>query len=122
MKVITPHLWFDKEARKAAEFYISIFPQSSVTSIVTLHDVPTPDGDCDVVSFRLWGQPFMAINGGPLFKINPSISFIVNFDPSARTQLDSVWEKLSKGGRSLMPLDKYPFSERYGWVQDRYGA
>jgi predicted 3-demethylubiquinone-9 3-methyltransferase (glyoxalase superfamily) len=126
MKTITPHLWFDKEAREAAEFYVSAFPKSKVTGIVTLRDVPSPTGDCDVVSFELCGEPFMAISAGPLFKINPSISFIVNFDPSRdkdpRTQLDALWGRLSEGGLVLMPLDRYPFSERYGWVQDRYGA
>jgi predicted 3-demethylubiquinone-9 3-methyltransferase (glyoxalase superfamily) len=67
----------------------------------------------------------MAISAGPLFKFNPSVSFIVNFDPSrdknARNNLDILWERLSQGGMALMPLDKYPFSERFGWVQDKYG-
>jgi predicted 3-demethylubiquinone-9 3-methyltransferase (glyoxalase superfamily) len=120
---IAPHLWFDKEAKEAAGFYCSIFPDSKITNVTTLHD--TPSGDCDVVSFALAGQPFMAISAGPLFKFNPSVSFILNFDPSrdknARKSLDAVWEKLSQGGTALMPLDKYPFSERYGWIQDKYG-
>ena len=123
MQTITPHLWFDKEAREAAEFYVSLFPDSRVTNSTTLHD--TPSGDSEIVSFELAGQSFMAISAGPLFKFNPSVSFIVNFDPSrdtnARENLDAVWEKLSQGGTALMPLDKYPFSERYGWVQDKYG-
>jgi len=80
MKNITPHLWFDKEAKEAAEFYTSVFPNAKVTNITTLHD--TPSGDCDLVSFELAGQPFMAISAGPLVKFNPSVSFIVNFDPS----------------------------------------
>lgn len=67
----------------------------------------------------------MAINGGPLFQFNPSISFMVNFDPlhdkDIQTQLDAVWSKLAEGGQILMPLDQYPFSKRYGWIQDRYG-
>jgi predicted 3-demethylubiquinone-9 3-methyltransferase (glyoxalase superfamily) len=120
---ITPHLWYDKEAREAAEFYCSIFPNSKIAFITTLHD--TPSGDCDVVSFELSGQPFMAISAGPLFTFNPSVSFFVNFDPAkgnnARKSLDAMWEKLSQGGAALMPLDKYPFSERYGWIQDKYG-
>ncbi len=94
-------------------------------NITTIHEVPTPTGDSDIVSFALSGQPFMAINAGPLFKFNPSISFIVNFDPArdknARENLDVLWGKLSLGGAPLMPLDKYPFSERYGWIQDKYG-
>jgi predicted 3-demethylubiquinone-9 3-methyltransferase (glyoxalase superfamily) len=125
MPKITPHLWFDKEARESAEFYTSIFADSKITSITTIHEVPTPTGDCDIVSFELNGQPFMAINAGPLFKFNPSISFMVHFDPSrdekARKNLDVLWGKLSQGGTALMPLDKYPFSERYGWIQDKYG-
>ena len=67
----------------------------------------------------------MAISAGPLFTFNPSISFILNFDPSkdrnALAHLDQLWEKLSEGGTALMPLEQYPFSERYGWIQDRYG-
>jgi predicted 3-demethylubiquinone-9 3-methyltransferase (glyoxalase superfamily) len=130
MQKISPHLWFDKEAKEAAEFYASIFPASKVINTTTLHD--TPSGDSDVVSFELWGQKFMAISAGPLFKFNPSASFIVNFDPllfdrssspqkEAREKIDRTWEKLSEGGAVLMPIDKYPFSERYGWLQDKYG-
>lgn len=123
-QLITPHLWFDKEAKEAAAFYCSVFPDSQITRITTLHN--TPSGDCDEVSFTIWGHPFMAISAGPLFKFNPSISFIVNFDPSreknAKEKLDEVWHKLSEEGIPLMPLDKYPFSERYGWIQDKYGV
>src|SRR5436305_1615136 len=123
MPSITPHFWFDKEAKEAAKFYTSLLPDSKVTDITTLHD--TLSGDCDVVSFELAGQPFMAISAGPLFTFNPSVSFILNFDPSkdnnARVHLDRLWEQLSKGGTALMPLDTYPFSQRYGWIQDKYG-
>ena len=123
MQKIIPHLWFDKEAKEAAEFYTSVLPDSKVTNTTTIHN--TPSGDCDLVSFNLWGYAFMAISAGPLFKFNPSISFMVNFDPSqdrdAKARIDKVWGKLSAGGNVLMPLDKYPFSERYGWVQDKYG-
>jgi predicted 3-demethylubiquinone-9 3-methyltransferase (glyoxalase superfamily) len=122
MQKITPHLWFDKEAKEAAEFYISLFPNSKITNITTLYN--TPSGDCDVVSFELAGQSFMTISAGPLFKFNPSVSFIVNFDPSkdknARENIDALWKKLSQGGTALMPLQQYPFSQRYGWVQDKY--
>lgn len=126
MRGITPHLWFDNQAREAVEFYTSLFPDSRVTGATTLHGVPSPTGDSDVFTFHLGGHPFMAINAGPIFKINPSISFFVNFDPArdeqAREHLDLLWEKLSQKGSALMPLDKYPFSPRYGWVQDRYGV
>lgn len=120
---IAPHLWFDKEAVEAAEFYCSVFPHSEITKVSTVRD--TPSGDCDLVSFELAGHPFVAISAGPFFTFNPSISFFVNFDASrdadAREKLDATWEKLSQGGTALMPLDTYPFSERFGWVQDRYG-
>jgi len=123
MQTITPHLWYDKEAREAAEFYTTVFPNSTITNVTTLHN--TPSGDCDVVSFTLWGYSFQAISAGPLFTFNPSISFMVNFDPSqdtdAKTRIDAIWSKLVDGGKILMPLDAYPFSERYGWVQDKYG-
>ena len=117
MQKITPHLWFDKEAKEAAEFYTSLLPDSQVTNITTLHD--TPSGDCDVVSFELAGQPFMAISAGPLFKFNPSVSFHVKC--KTKEEVDAIWEKLSSGGKVLMPLAAYPFSERYGWIEDQYG-
>lgn len=121
---IIPHLWFDKEAKEAAEFYCSVFPDSNIKHTTILHN--TPSGDCDLVSFNVWGHPFMAISAGPYFKINPSISFIVNFDPSreknVKEMIDVVWNKLSYGGIPLMPLNKYPFSDRYGWIQDKYGV
>ena len=124
MSTITPHLWFDTQAKEAAEFYAAVFPDSSVTSVTTLRD--TPSGDSDVVAFRVWAQDFMAISAGPLFSINPAISFIANFDPSrdgdAASLIDQVWAQLAADGTVLMPLDAYPFSKRYGWVQDRYGV
>jgi predicted 3-demethylubiquinone-9 3-methyltransferase (glyoxalase superfamily) len=117
MRKITPHLWFDKEAKEAAGFYASLFPDSNVTNITTIHD--TPSGDCEVVSFELSGQPFMAISAGPFFKFNPSVSF--HFKCGTKDEVDTLWEKLAKGGTVLMELGEYPFSERYGWIQDKYG-
>lgn len=123
MQKIIPHLWFDREAKEAAEFYTAVFPESQITGTLTL--TGTPSGDADLVSFQLWGYSFMAISAGPLFKFNPSISFMVNFDPSrdtgAANRLNDVWAKLADGGKVLMPLDSYPFSRRYGWIQDKYG-
>lgn len=126
MSKIIPHLWFDKEAIDAVEFYVSIFPNSKIEYKTTLHGVPSNTGNSDIVSFILGGMKFMAINAGPVFTINPSISFFVNFDPSqdsnAKENLEILWNKLMEGGTALMPLNKYPFSEKYGWVQDRYGV
>jgi predicted 3-demethylubiquinone-9 3-methyltransferase (glyoxalase superfamily) len=117
MQKITPHLWFDKEAREAAEWYVSLFPDSKIKNVTRLSG--TPSGDCDVVSFELAGQPFMAISAGPLFQFNPSVSFHVKC--GTKEEVDAIWEQLSPGGRVLMPLDTYPFSERYGWLEDKYG-
>lgn len=123
MSKITPHLWFDTQAKEAAEFYTSVFSISKINNVTTIHD--TPSGDCDIVTFELQGEPFMAISAGPLFKFNPSVSFMVNFDPSkdpsAKESLDAAWAKLIDGGKALMPLDEYPFSKKYGWVEDKYG-
>jgi predicted 3-demethylubiquinone-9 3-methyltransferase (glyoxalase superfamily) len=104
---IVPHLWFDREAKEAAEFYTSIFPDSKITNITTLHD--TPSGDCDVVSFEVLGQPFMAISAGPLFKFNESISFMVYCE--TQDEIDSYWEKLSAS----------PEDEQCGWLKDKFG-
>jgi len=104
---IVPHLWFDKEAREAAEFYASVFPDSRVRNITTLRD--TPSGDCDVVSFELAGQPFMAISAGPLFKFNESISFMVYCE--TQEEMDYYWDKLSAD----------PEAEQCGWLKDKYG-
>jgi len=124
MSTITPHLWFATQAGEAAAFYTSVFPESQVTSSVMLHN--TPGGDSESVTFRLWGQDFMAISAGPLFQINPSVSFTVNVHPSrvddAPGMVDRLWAALGEGGHSLMELGEYPFSKRYGWVQDRFGV
>jgi predicted 3-demethylubiquinone-9 3-methyltransferase (glyoxalase superfamily) len=117
MRKITPHLWFDKQAREAAEFYVSLFPDSKLSNVTTLSN--TPSGDCDVVSFELAGQPFIAISAGPLFKFNPSVSFHIKC--GTKDEVDAIWERLAPGGKVLMPLDTYPFSERFGWLEDRYG-
>jgi predicted 3-demethylubiquinone-9 3-methyltransferase (glyoxalase superfamily) len=117
MPRITPHLWFDDQAVEAARFYAATFPDSRVTDVTTIRD--TPSGDTDIVSFELCGQPFQAISAGPLFRFNPSVSFFVTCDTA--DEVDAAWERLSDGGNVLMPLGAYPFSPRYGWVEDRYG-
>lgn len=104
-----PCLWFDNNAKEAADFYCSVFENSSIIS-----ENPV------VVVFQLNGMQFMGLNGGPRFKITPSISFMV-FNHSVE-KIDEQWKKLSAGGKVLMPLDKYPWSEKYGWCQDAYGV
>jgi predicted 3-demethylubiquinone-9 3-methyltransferase (glyoxalase superfamily) len=105
---IHPCLWFDGRAKAAADFYCSIFENSKLT-------VDTPL----VVNFELTGKKFMGLNGGPMFKINPSISFFVKCGSIDET--NEIWNKLIDGGKALMTIDKYPWSERYGWVQDKFG-
>jgi predicted 3-demethylubiquinone-9 3-methyltransferase (glyoxalase superfamily) len=117
MLKIVPHLWFDTEAKEAAELYTSFFEDSGIETITTLRD--TPSGDTDIVFFVLAGQAFQAISAGPLFAFNPSVSFLVACRQT--DEVDSLWSRLVEGGTALMPLDAYPFSERYGWLQDRYG-
>jgi predicted 3-demethylubiquinone-9 3-methyltransferase (glyoxalase superfamily) len=117
MQKITPHLWYEKEAVEAAELYCSVLPDSKITNVSTLHD--TPSGDTDIVSFQLCSQEFQSISAGPLFKFNPSISFVISCNSTE--EVDDFWSKLAEGGKALMPLDTYPFSQRYGWTEDRYG-
>lgn len=117
MQKITPHLWFDNQAKEAGAFYTSVFPDSRVRNTTTLHD--TPSGSVDLVSIELCGQDFELISAGPLFKFNPSVSFLVAC--ATKEEVDALWRELSGGGKPLMDLGSYPFSERYGWVQDRYG-
>ena len=118
MQKIIPHLWFDKEAKEAAELYVSTFKKDSkIANVTTLHN--TPSGSVDVVSFELFGQSFRAISAGPLFKFNPSISFHVKC--KTEEEVNALWGKLGAGGTILMELDKYPWSEKYGWLQDKYG-
>lgn len=115
---IVPHIWFDKEAVQAAQYYVSIFPASQITGATVLRD--TPSGDTDIVSFVLAGYAFQAISAGPVFKLNPSVSFAVNCATAG--EVDALWAKLADGGQALMPLDAYPFNPRFGWVQDRFGV
>lgn len=119
MQKIVPHLWFDREAKEASAFYIDAFGDSSrVVETTVMPD--TPSGDCDVVLFELLGYRLMAISAGPLFKPNPSISFSVALKTTE--EADALWQKLLPGGTVLMELDSYAWSERYGWLNDKYGV
>jgi predicted 3-demethylubiquinone-9 3-methyltransferase (glyoxalase superfamily) len=117
MQKITPHLWFDKEAHEAATLYTSLFESSSIKNSTTIHN--TPSGDADILTIVLAGQEFMLINGGPYFKFNPSVSFTVACP--TKEEVEKLWQTLAQGGSALMELGAYPFSEKYGWVQDKFG-
>ena len=114
---IIPHLWFDKEAEEAADFYMSLFKESKLKDKTVLND--TPSGPATMLTIELAEHDFMLISAGPFFKFTPAVSFLIACDSQA--EVDALWEKLSPGGEVLMPLDRYPFSEKYGWVADRYG-
>lgn len=107
MQKITPHLWFDKEAKEAAEFYRSVFPDSRIKDPSTLHN--TPSGTVEIVTIELLGQEFMLISAGPFFKFNEAISFMVHCD--TQEEIDYYWGKLSE----------VPEAEQCGWLKDKYG-
>ena len=101
-------LWFDKEAHEAASFYCSIFNNTHITSTNPI-----------VTEFTIDGFKVMALNGGPKFNINPAISFFVNVNTV--DEVNRLWNALLVGGEVMMPLDKYDWSPRYGWLKDKYG-
>jgi predicted 3-demethylubiquinone-9 3-methyltransferase (glyoxalase superfamily) len=105
---IHPCIWYDGNAKAAAEFYCSVFSGAKITT-----DSPM------VVNFELYGQKFMGLNGGPMFKTNPSISFLIICEED--DEIEMLWKALSEDGMVMMPLDKYDWSERYGFVQDKFG-
>lgn len=105
---IYPCLWFDGNAKEAATFYCSIFNNSKITI-----------NNGMVVMFEIEGKKIMGLNGGPMFSINPSISFFVTCQ--SNEEIENIWNMLIDGGSAMMPLDKYPWSEKYGWVKDKFG-
>jgi len=110
LQKISPFLWFDQQAEEAARFYISIFPNSSITKIGRYTDAgPGPKGSVMTVAFQLDGQEFTALNGGPVFKFNEAVSFVVNCD--TQQEVDHFWERLSQGGQII----------ECGWLKDKYG-
>jgi predicted 3-demethylubiquinone-9 3-methyltransferase (glyoxalase superfamily) len=107
---ITPFLWFDHQAEEAANFYVSIFPNSKVVRLARYGAAgPGPAGSVMTVEFQLDGQSFVGLNGGPLFKFTEAISFVVNCQ--TQDEVDGYWEKLSAGGAEV----------QCGWLKDRFG-
>lgn len=105
---IFPCLWFDGKAKEAADFYCSVFSNSKITTDTQM-----------VVQFEIEGKKVLGLNGGPMFTINPSISLFVTCETDE--EIESAYKKLSEGGSAMLPLDKYPWSEKYGWVADKFG-
>ena len=115
MQKITPFLWFDSEAEEAANFYVSVFKNSKVVSVARYGKegakaARRPKGSVMTISFKLNGQNFTALNGGPVFKFSPAISFVV--DCKTQEEVDRLWEKLSEGGEK----------GQCGWLKDKYGV
>jgi predicted 3-demethylubiquinone-9 3-methyltransferase (glyoxalase superfamily) len=107
---ITPFLWFDHQAEEAARFYVSIFPNSKIVKTVRYGAAgPGPAGSVMTVEFQLDGQSFVGLNGGPHFKFNEAISFVVNCQ--TQEEVDFYWEKLSAGGAEV----------QCGWLKDKFG-
>lgn len=137
---IVPNIWCNRTAEEAGGFYAEAFTAAgfSATSTVAARypDEGLPDfqrdfaGEALVVDVTVEGTQLALVNAGPDFAPNPSISFMVNFDPlavggdaaEARRRLDVLWARLADGGFVMMPLGEYPFAEHYGWVQDRFGV
>ncbi|MFI9100171.1 VOC family protein [Streptomyces fildesensis] len=110
MPRITPNLWFDTKGQEAAEFYVSVFPNSEITSITHYNDAgPRPAGTVLTVAFVLDGQEYIAINGGPEFTFTEAVSLMINC--ADQKEIDHYWSKLSEGG------EEGPC----GWLKDKYG-
>jgi len=110
MQKISPFLWFDTQAEEAAKFYVSIFRNSKIGKIARYGEAgPGPKGSVMTVAFELDGQQFTALNGGPQFKFNESVSFVVRCETQA--EVDDYWTKLSQGGQTQV----------CGWLKDKFG-
>ena len=111
MPAITPNLWFDADGLEAAEFYISIFPNSKITNVSHYGEAgPRPAGTVLTVDFVLDGNAFTAINGGPQFTFDEAVSFLINC--ADQEEVDHYWDKLTEGGEE----------SQCGWLKDRYGV
>ena len=110
MPRITPNLWFDTQGKEAAEFYVSVFPNSKITGVTHYGDAgPGTPGTVLTVDFELDGQPYTAINGGPAFTFDEAISLLINCADQA--EVDHYWDKLLDGGEE----------SQCGWLKDKYG-
>jgi predicted 3-demethylubiquinone-9 3-methyltransferase (glyoxalase superfamily) len=122
---IVPCIWLDDQAEQAAAFYVRTFPDGRITATSRYPESSEnpggrPRGSVLTVEFEVAGRRFTALNGGPRFAVNPSISFFAHVDTAE--EADRLFAALADGGGVLMPLDAYPWSERYGWVKDRFGV
>ncbi len=111
MQKITPFLWFDGQAEEAADFYTSVFKDARITDVARFGpEGPGPEGSALTVSFELFGQKFVALNGGPEFAFTPAISFYV--DCQSQEEVDYYWDRLLEGGQP----------DACGWLRDKFGV
>jgi len=111
MQKISPFLWFDDQAEEAVNFYTSVFRDAKVGGVQRYGDAgPGPKGSVMSVTFELFGQEFIALNGGPLYRFSPAISFLVHCE--TQDEVDHLWNRLSEGGRT----------QQCGWLTDRFGV
>lgn len=115
---ITTHLWFDKEAAQAGEFYLKVFDNSKLLSRTKM--TGTPSGEVETLNIEIEDMNMMLLSAGPYFKVNPSVSFMINC--SSKEEVTKYWDAFIDEGLALMPLDSYDFSDLYGWVQDKFGV
>lgn len=121
MQKIFPFLWFNNQAEEAVNLYTSVFKNSSVGDVMRYPEgTPGVAGQVMTVDFKLAGQDFNALNGGPEFNFTPASSFFVTCE--SEEQFDSLYQGLSQGAQELMPLGAYPFSKKFVWLNDRFGV
>lgn len=121
MQKIIPFLWFDGNAIEAMNFYTSIFQNSKIMNIMYYREAgPEPVGKVMSATFKLAGQQFTALNGGPEFTFTPAITFFVNCETSE--EIDALWDNLLDDGTVLIEMGKYNISEKFGWIQDKLGV
>jgi predicted 3-demethylubiquinone-9 3-methyltransferase (glyoxalase superfamily) len=125
MQKITPFLWFNDNAEEAVRFYASTFKGSTIGRTMRYDAAGAnvsgrPEGSVMTIAFTIEGYEFTALNGGPLFTFTPAISFFVHCDTAE--EVDGLWAKLSPGGKVRIELGEYPYSKRYGWIEDKFGV
>lgn len=132
MNKIVPSLWFDDNCEEAMEFYAAVFPDSQITQVMRYPEnaqdehLQGMDGKVLHGEFSLNGYDFGALDGGPTFQLNRSISFLVHFDPNQEDQaadkLQALWDALIDDGEAHIELGEHPFSKKYGWLKDKFGV
>ncbi|WP_391118125.1 VOC family protein [Psychrobacillus sp. L3] len=123
MTKITPFLMFEGQAEAAINFYTSVFKDSEIIRLARFGaGGPGKEGEVSQAAFSINGQEFLCTDSfvQHAFTFTPSLSLFVECD--SEEEIDEAYAKLLEGGQSLMPIDKYPFSKKFGWVQDKFGV